>query len=47
MENLGLSIRIHIYNYNETGFIVELKKDKTVYVAINQIKSKEYVQKCI
>ena len=35
----------HPRRKNDTAFIVELKKDENVDVAINQIKSKEYVQK--
>ena len=35
----------HPRRKNDTAFIVELKKDEDVDVAINQIKSKEYVQK--
>ena len=35
----------HPRRKNDTAFIVELKKDENVDVAINQIKLKEYVQK--
>lgn len=35
----------HPRRKNDTAFIVELKKDENVDVAINQIKSKEYVEK--
>ena len=34
----------HPRRKNDTAFIVELKKDENVDVAINQIKSKEYVE---
>ena len=34
----------HPRRKNDTAFIVELKKDENVDVAINQIKSKEYVK---
>lgn len=35
----------HPRRKNDPAFIVELKKDENVDVAINQIKSKEYVEK--
>ena len=35
----------HPRRKNDTAFIVELKKDENVDVAINQIKNKEYIEK--
>ena len=37
----------HPRRKNDTAFIVELKKDESPEVAINQIKEKEYVQKFV
>ena len=35
----------HPRRKNDTAFIVEIKKDESPEVAINQIKEKEYVEK--
>ena len=39
-----LIFTFHPRRRNDTAFIVELKKDEDVDVAINQIKSKEYIE---
>ena len=47
-ENTGkgyADFTFHPRRKNDTAFIVELKKDENVDIAINQIKNKEYIEK--